>query len=103
MATTAKFRKIQQIASAAVTAAYTTLAGVTTGISVIKFTNTTVTPLILDIYHNDGASNLLVDTIQLPGGIGQSRDYYGLERSVFEAGEILEIDPDGATAFNMFI
>jgi len=103
MATTAKARKIQQIASASVTSAYTVPTGVTTSIAKIKFTNTTTTNLVLDIYHDDGTSNLLVETIQLPGGVGVSRNYYDLDRSVFAAGDILKVDPDGATAFNMFI
>jgi hypothetical protein len=103
MATTAKFRKIQQVADAGVTSAYTVTAGVTSSIAKIKFTNTTSTNLVLDIYHDDGTNNLLVETIQLPGGSGNSRNYYDLDRSVFAAGDILKIDPDGATAFNMFI
>ena len=103
MATTVKFRKIQQIASASVTPAYTVAPSVTSAISKIKFTNTTTTPLVLDISQNDGVSDLLIERIQLPGGVGQSRNYYDLERSVFAAGDILNVDPDGATAFNMFI
>jgi hypothetical protein len=104
MATTAKVRKIQQIADAGVTNAYTVPTGVTTSIAKIKFTNVNAgINLVLDIYHDDGTSNLLVETIQLPSGIGVSRNYYDLDRSVFAAGDILKIDPDSAAAFNMFI
>jgi len=103
MATTAKFRKIQQIESAAVTEAYEAGASVTTSFSQIRFTNTVNTPLVIDIYHNDGTNNLLLDTVGLPAGSGQKRVIYDLERSVFAAGDKLEIVPSGATAFNMFI
>ena len=103
MATTAKFRKIQQIAAIGQTAAYTVVDSVTTAISSVSFTNTTTTPLVINIYHYDGTSTLIKKRVQLPGGIGQERLYYGLERSVFAAADILYVEPDGATAFNMFI
>ena len=103
MATTAKFRKIQQIAAIGQTAAYTVDASVTSAISAVSFTNTTTTPLVIDVYHYNGTLNLIKKRIQLPGGIGQERLYYGLERSVFAAADVLNIEPDGATAFNVFI
>jgi hypothetical protein len=103
MATTNKFRKIQQIASTSVVNAYQVDLNVTSSISVVSFTNTTTTPIVIDIYHDDGTNNLLKKTIQLPGGVGQERIYYGLERNVFESEDILKVQANSAAAFNLFI
>jgi hypothetical protein len=97
------FRDIQQISSTSLTSVYTAATGINPTISVLKFTNAAATALNIDVYHNDGSTDFLVSTIHLPGGIGRHRLDYSWERSVLEAGDVIKVQADAATAFNLAI
>ncbi len=97
------FRDVQQIAATALTDAYTVGPGINSTISVVGFTNTTSTAIVIDIYHNDGTDDFLKHTILLPAGSGTERLYYGMERAVLETSDILKVQADSTNAFNLFI
>ena len=103
MAAREGFRDIQQIASASIQSPYTVATGLSSSLSVVSFTNTVTTPLNINLYHNDGSTDYLKATIHLPGGIGREEQYYGFERAVMKAGDVLKVTADAATAFNLFI
>ena len=100
MARTPKNLTIGQLASTSLTTLYTAPTGINTSISVLSLTNTTDTALLISIYHNDGSTDYLQNTFSLPGGSGRNRLYYGFQRQVINAGDIVKIQADGATAFN---
>ncbi|MBL4664269.1 MAG: hypothetical protein JKY22_12125 [Flavobacteriaceae bacterium] len=97
------FRDIQQIATTTLTTVYTAATGINSTISVVSLVNTTATALNIDVYHNDGATDFLKNTIHIPGGAGRERLYYGFERGVLAAGDSIKVQADGATAFNLAI
>ena len=96
------FNDIQEITSIALIEVYEAIVGIDATLSVVGFTNLSTTPLNIDVYHNNGTDRLKT-VIHLPGGRGREEQYYGLERGVVKSGDIIKVQADAATAFNLFI
>jgi hypothetical protein len=100
MARTPKNLNIGAVSTTDLTTLYTAPSGINTTISVLSFTNTTSTSIVIDIYRNDGSTDYLVKTMTLPGGSGQERVYYELSRRVINAAGSIKVQADSSSTFN---
>ena len=103
MARTPKKLASGEISSTALITIYTAPTGSNTTISVLGFCNTGSTATTIDIYENDGSTDFLSDTITLPGGSGKRATYYGLQRSVVNAGDAIKVQSSTTMTFNYFL
>lgn len=103
MAKISKNLAIGTLTSTALTQLYLVPTGFNTTGHVLSFTNTTATNIVIDIYHNDGSSDILLKTLTLPGGSGVERIYEDFQLRTFNAGHALKIQASVASTFNFCV
>ena len=101
MARTPKRLALQANSDTTLNTVYTAASGINTSASVLAFTNTTTSNIVISVYQNNGTSDFLKKAITLPGGVGKERIYYGFQRSVLNAGDIIKIQADVSSTFNV--
>jgi len=69
----------------------------------IRLTNTTTSTHAIDLYHNDGTTDFLIDKATLPRGSGVSRVLYEAQNLTLNDGHSLKIQSDNASAFNISV